>query len=217
MIREGVGLPGQIERKERHLRRNRMEVPEVCGHHYGLDGCNSGWIKTLEDDADDVVMALGKGDTVELTPDQQRDLAFLAAIIAVMAEYVSADPLRRAITPEQRHALFAARHSHALPPHFDALITQVDPGGDDETGAAHHCWPYGDGDLPSAQQTSIIIGRLILVVQSLQRHDPAQVLIARPPLQRIPQAAPITVPREGRPAPLHALLRLTEHHYGVPT
>jgi hypothetical protein len=131
--------------------------------------CNSGWMSHIETRAQPLLTALLRGERRRLQTSDQRLLAFWSAKTMTMVEYT--DDATRVTSPEQRAFLYKHRAKHWLPDGSLVWIGSYESYGYPSRGYHHRALtasqPTGGvvvtPNKPNFQQTTFIIGRLILV------------------------------------------------------
>lgn len=144
-------------------------VQIVCELH-----CNNGWMSQLESEAKTALEPMIFGHRCEVRTRDQRLIAFWAAKTTMVLEYT--DPATRSATAEQRHVLYAQRESWGLPDKTRVWIGYHNHAGPLTRGYAHRALkvvrriggiPVEAGpEHPNVQQTTLRIGRLVVVVLS---------------------------------------------------
>lgn len=166
-----TGSPAGYEERERD--EGQSSVPSVvqivCERH-----CNNGWMSRLETNAKAIMEPLIFGRRTELRLKEQRLLAFWALKTTMVLEYT--DHTTRMATTEQRRALYDGREALRLPERTCVWICSLTDHHPLTRGYSHRALkvvrrvgglPLEAGpEHPNIQQTTLCIGRLVVVVLS---------------------------------------------------
>lgn len=144
----------------------------VCENH-----CNNGWMSRLETEAKAIMEPLIFGRRAEMRLREQRLLSFWAVKTTMVLEYT--DRTTRMTTTEQRRALYAGRETLALPEGTCVWIGSLARHTALTRSYSHRAAKFvrlGGGlplepepERPNIQQTTLLIGRLVIVVLSTTR------------------------------------------------
>src|SRR5215217_5598787 len=186
------------------------KVRAVCGDPYGADGCNGGWMRDLEHRAAPLVTALGRGLSMPLSSQSQRELAFWAATVVATYELMIPNGVG-AISAGQRRALYDARHALVLPQGFLVAMAQlVAPAG---SGFYFMNRGMGEGEKAAHQQTTFSVGQLLFLVASWPSDMPPMPIALPDGFAPIPLQVKMTFPPHGLRIGWDHVLPMIDRYY----